>query len=87
METATRVKEFPEFRGQASLYHLSSPLDGADSVIVSRVDSAGGVGPPETMIFKADESGVLDWTDLWAQRGIVSHSEALLSAGYEVVES
>lgn len=56
MPVATPMpKKLNGFRGDARVYHLSEPLDGAEYVVVSAV--VVPYSGPETYIFPADENG------------------------------
>lgn len=85
MKAAIKLKEnMKGFRGVASLYHLTEPLEGFEYVVVSSITTIVG---PETFIFGADKEGVIqDWNDLpGSLRGSLEHSDALSRAGYEYV--
>jgi hypothetical protein len=79
---ATFVKDLQDFTGQAGLYRLSSKVhldrfddQGFDHVVVSSVVAYSG---PETLIFPADEYGILDWLELaGSYRGGLDHLQAL----------
>lgn len=81
---ATKVRDLTGWRGHASLYRLSTPLDGHDFVIVSAVNAM--FSGPETYIFPAYESGEQkNFGELDGSfRGALDHAEALRGAGYEV---
>lgn len=83
--TATHIRTLSGFRGDARLYKLSEPLDGASFVIVSAVVAYSG---PETYIFPATEEGeISDYGEMDGSfRGGLDHEMALSMAGYEVAD-
>lgn len=85
MKTATFLRAVESSRGEARLYRLSVPLEGAAHVIVSAVTVPYG-GGPETYIFPATPEGdVRHWGELeGSYRGGLDHERALRNAGYEV---
>lgn len=85
MPVATPMpKKLNGFRGDARVYHLSEPLDGAEYVVVSAV--VVPYSGPETYIFPADENGeIVDYGELdGSYRGGLDHELALAQAGYAV---
>lgn len=94
MNTATKVKQLSEWCGDAALYRLDPPLQDMDDddkpaqytyVVVSAVHVPYN-GSVETYIFPADADGeVRDFTELnGSLNGVLSHEQALRSAGYEI---
>lgn len=83
MSTATPIRQLQDWRGNATLYRLSEPLEGNEYVVVSGISNEWG---REAYIFAADADGeVLEWGELpGSYRGDISHVEALRGAGYEV---
>lgn len=82
---ATFIKQMQGFRGDARLYELNPPLEGATHVVVSAVSSF--MMEPETYIFRSDTEGeIQDWLEMEGSfRGGMDHQKALHNAGYEVV--
>jgi hypothetical protein len=81
---ATKVKEISGWTGDAALYRLDEPHEGADHVIVSA--TVAMLSGPETYIFPASAEGeVTDWGELEGSfRGGLDHAEALRRAGYQL---
>ena len=97
--TAELIKDVSEdFRGDAKLYKLSSPVRFIDTsleaskkrqtkfVILSSVDLALDHGGSETFIFPADAKGkIQNWQELdGSSKGKVSHSAALDTLGFNL---
>lgn len=90
METAKEIRRLKDWKGNARLFQLSKPLEGFSFVIVSAAITRDQ--GPETFIFgcnkedpgKHDED--VDWGELTGSfRGGLNISEALKSAGYEMI--
>jgi len=74
------------WNGDARLYKLTPPLDGAEYVVVSAV--VPFFSGPETYIFPSNKKGEVEsWMEEMegSFRGALDHVEALGNAGYEVV--
>jgi len=97
--TAELIKDVSaDFRGNAKLYKLSSPVRYKDTspetprkrhtnfVVVSSVDLALDHGGSETFIFPADAKGkIQSWTELeGSSKGKVSHDVVLGLAGFNL---
>lgn len=82
-KTATFVKKLKGFNGDARLYRMEPPHEGAEYVVVSAVIAP--FSGPETYIFAADADGeVTSWSEMDGSfRGGLSHTEALSGAGYD----
>jgi hypothetical protein len=81
---AELLRDVSGMRGEAKLYRLTPPLDGAEFVVVSaaNVPCSG----PETYIFPATSDGkITDFLELDGSfRGALDHERALSGAGYEI---
>lgn len=87
MKTAKFLRGL-DWTGDARVYHLSEPHEGASLVIVSATDAP--FSGPETYLFPATEESLekgdpSSWGELGGSfRGRKDHAEALRNAGYEV---
>jgi hypothetical protein len=86
--TAELIKDVSEdFRGEAKLYKLSSPVRFTDTS-VSSVDLALDHGGSETFIFPADAKGkIQSWHELeGSSKGNLSHDVVLGLVGFNLVK-
>lgn len=95
MNTATKIRNLTDWRGDVALYRTEPPLDGNEYVVVSAVDTSLRFAQPgtppsmqiETYIFAADADGIVaEYGELsGSMRGTLDHAEALGNAGYEII--
>ena len=86
MNTATKVKNHPDWVGAAAVYRLDPPYRGDKYVVASAITlpEIPGLRKVETMVFASTEDGkVADFEDL-AMVPDYSHTAALASIGYEI---
>lgn len=89
-KTATAIAELSRWRGEATLYALSTPMPDYDGGLTHYVIASAVIVPgsgAETYLFAADAEGrVLSYMELpGSYRGGLSHKEALERAGYRMV--
>ena len=97
MKTAKFIKSLPDWRGNAALYELNTPIgqqrynDDGDLINLAHqyvvVSEATGFGTgPETYIFGATETGeVVNFAELeGSRRGSYTHEDVLHALGYEL---
>lgn len=88
MKTAKYLRNVTGWTGDARVYELSEPLEGAKFVIVSATVAL--YTGAETYIFPAtvgslEEDDPSDWGELeGSYRGGLSHADALEGAGYVI---
>ncbi len=83
---ATKLKDLPDWRGDAAVYSLSPAMTGGiEHVVVSAVDCPE-MRIYETYIFASDADGeVTDYAELeGSEQGILDHAAALRGAGYSI---
>jgi hypothetical protein len=96
-KTATFIKKLKDFTGEACLYKLSEPIEydepwddkGPPAKKTNYVVVSATITPfsgPETYIFPANKEGeIVDWGELeGSYSGGLSHTKALIGAGYKV---
>lgn len=84
MKTATKVKDLENFRGKATLYKLSEPLEFYEYIVASAIEPLNE--DVETYLFGCNPNGeIFNWIELsGSTRGVYNHETALNNAGYEV---
>lgn len=87
--TAKMIRQLDGWTGDAALYELSKPITDRDGLKHKFVIASATLvlGSPETYLFPANAEGkCLDFGELTGSyRGGLSHTKALLGAGFAVV--
>lgn len=84
MNTARKIKDVENWKGNVSLYEMTPPFKGERFVFVSGVDSSIA---HETMMFAAldaDAENPKDWTALACVCNTTDHGVLMDEIGYEI---